>query len=52
MNQGYKTHHISIYFQVGICYGSLEACQVPIHMQGQPTSGAAQPLARSVYTTN
>ena len=59
MNQGNKKHHISIHFQVGICYGQLEACQVPIHMQGQPTSVATQPLVafpksgvRPVYTTN
>nr|XP_058940306.1 uncharacterized protein LOC131768598 [Pocillopora verrucosa] len=45
--------------QVGICYGQLEAGQVPIHMQGQPTSVAAQPVVafpesgvRPVYTTN
>ena len=59
MNQGNKKHHISIHFQVGICYGQLEAGQVPIHMQGQPTSVAAQPVVafpesgvRPVYTTN
>ncbi|XP_066023461.1 uncharacterized protein [Pocillopora verrucosa] len=45
--------------QVGICNGQLEAGQVPIHMQGQPTSVAAQPVVafpesgvRPVYTTN
>nr|XP_058940323.1 uncharacterized protein LOC131768614 [Pocillopora verrucosa] len=30
--------------QVSICYGQLEAGQVPIQMQGQPTSVEAQPV--------
>ena len=52
MNQGNKTHHISIHFQVRICNGQLEAGEVPIHMQEQPTSVAAQPLVAFPDTTN
>ena len=52
MNQGNKTHHISIHFQVRICHGQLEAGEVPIHMQEQPISVAAQPLVAFPDTTN
>ncbi|XP_058940308.2 uncharacterized protein [Pocillopora verrucosa] len=38
--------------QVRICHGQLEAGEVPIHMQEQPTSVAAQPLVAFPDTTN
>nr|XP_058940308.1 uncharacterized protein LOC131768600 isoform X1 [Pocillopora verrucosa] len=38
--------------QVRICHGQLEAGEVPIHMQEQPTSVAAQPLMAFPDTTN
>ena len=52
MNQGTKTHHITIHFQVRICHGQLEADQVPIYTQERPTSVAAQPLMAFPDTTN
>ena len=52
MNQGNKTQHLSIHFQVRICHGQLEADQLPIYMQEQPTSVAAQPLMAFLDTTN
>nr|XP_058940307.1 uncharacterized protein LOC131768599 [Pocillopora verrucosa] len=38
--------------QVRICHGQLEADQLPIYMQEQPTSVAAQPLMAFPDTTN
>ena len=52
MNQGNKTNHIKIHFQVGICHGQLEADQVPIYTQARPTSVAAQPLMAFPDSTN
>ena len=52
MNQGNKKHHISIHFQVGICYGQLEAGQVPTSVAAQPVVAFPESGVRPVYTTN